>query len=114
MSINTNLRFNAQMTASKALNSRLDKQLDYQNSNLKKSTDDKQLMELSQNFEAIFVNQMLTSMRSENTGNDFIPESNGEKTFKSMLDEEYSKTISQQGALGLANAIYNQLKIQQK
>lgn len=73
--------------------------------------DDKKLKEACIELESVFVNEMLKIMRQSVTPGGLIPESYGENVFRSMLDEEYAKIISKTGNLGLADTIYNQLKL---
>lgn len=75
-----------------------------------KSTDHEKLKAVSKDFESIFVNQMLSTMRESVTKGDFIPESSGERIFRGMLDQEYSKQMADRGEFGLARSIYDQLK----
>lgn len=65
-------------------------------------------------FEALFIKQMLTSMRKtipktpESEGA-LIRESEGEKIFRDLLDGEYAKVMSQRGrGFGLKEAIMQQ------
>ena len=64
----------------------------------------------SNEFEAIFIQQMLKSMRKTSLESDFIKKSEGEKIFRSMLDEQYAKLSAKSGSLGLGQMIYQQLK----
>ena len=52
----------------------------------KGKTDDARLREASNEFEAIFIQQMMKSMRKTSLESDFIKKSEGEKIFRSMLD----------------------------
>lgn len=74
-----------------------------------KQKDKERLKESCQQLESVFINQIMQAMRatipkSNLLGNDF-----SEGVFKSMLDEEYSKSISKTGTLGLADILYKQL-----
>ena len=73
-------------------------------------TDNNKLREAANEFEAIFVQQMLKTMRKTSLDSDLIPKSEGEKFFRSMLDEHYAILASKSGRLGLGDMIYNQLK----
>ena len=61
-------------------------------------------------FEAIFIQQMLKTMRKTSLESDFIKKSEGEKIFRSMLDEQYAILSAKSGRLGLGEMIYQQLK----
>jgi flagellar protein FlgJ len=71
--------------------------------------DDKKLLQACQDLESVFVFRLLSAMRSSIPRSDFITRGMATETFESMLDEEYAKTISRQGSLGLADTIYQQL-----
>ena len=72
-------------------------------------SDDKKLREAANEFEAIFVQQLLKTMRKTSLETNLIPKSEGEKVFQSMLDEHYSKVMAKSGSLGLGEMIYKQL-----
>ena len=71
---------------------------------------DARLREASNEFEAIFIQQMLKTMRKTSLESDFIKKSEGEKIFRSMLDEQYAILSAKSGKLGLGEMIYQQLK----
>ena len=77
---------------------------------VKDRTDDNRLREASSEFEAIFIQQMLKTMRKTSLESDFIKKSEGEKIFRSMLDEQYAILSAKSGRLGLGEIIYQQLK----
>ncbi|GIT03324.1 MAG: hypothetical protein CM1200mP28_05830 [Deltaproteobacteria bacterium] len=68
------------------------------------------LREASNEFEAIFIQQMLKTMRKTSLESNFIKKSEGEKIFRSMLDEQYAILSAKSGRLGLGEMIYQQLK----
>lgn len=73
--------------------------------------EDKKLKESCRDFEAIFIYQLLSQMRSSIPKGGLFQESQAEKIYQSMLDEEYSKVISRSGDnLGLGEMLYRQLK----
>ncbi|KAB2952595.1 flagellar biosynthesis protein FlgJ [Heliorestis acidaminivorans] len=73
------------------------------------SEEDKKLRELCQEFESIFIYQMLKSMRNTIDRSDLIPESPGRQIWESMLDEEYAKEMAKKEDLGLARLLYQDL-----
>ena len=73
-------------------------------------SDDAKLRESANDFEAIFIQQMLKSMRKTSFESDLLPKSEGEKVFQSLLDEQYALLSAKSGSLGLAEMIYQQLK----
>jgi peptidoglycan hydrolase FlgJ len=74
-----------------------------------------QLKSLSKEFESIVVQMMLKSMRDTvPQGDDLLGEgSNQVDTYRSLLDEEYSKKISERGGFGLSDMLYRQLMQQE-
>ena len=76
----------------------------------KGKTDDAQLRESANEFEAIFIQQMLKTMRKTSFESDLLPKSEGEKVFQSLLDEQYALISAKSGSLGLGEMIYQQLK----
>ena len=78
-------------------------------SQFKDISENKKLREAANDFEAIFVQQMLKTMRETSLESNFIPKSDGEKYFRSMLDEHYAKLTAKSGSLGLGEMIYKQL-----
>ena len=73
-------------------------------------SEDTKLREAANEFEAIFIQQMLKSMRKTSLDSKLLPKSEGEKMFRSMLDEQYAKLSAKSGSLGLGRMIYQQLK----
>ena len=73
-------------------------------------TDDAKLREAANDFEAIFIQQMLKTMRKTSFESDLLPKSEGEKVFQSLLDEQYAQISAKSGSLGLGEMIYQQLK----
>ncbi len=76
------------------------------------SEQDKKLMEVSKQFEGIFVNQMVSAMRKTVIRQGLVPESHAERVYQSMLDQEHAQKITDTGELGLANLVYQHLKTQ--
>ena len=73
-------------------------------------SDDTRLREAANDFEAIFIQQMLKTMRKTTFESDLLPKSEGEKIFQSLLDEQYALLSARSGSLGLGEMIYQQLK----
>lgn len=74
-----------------------------------KSSEDKDLKKVSQDFESIFINMMLKTMRSTIVEGGFIEKSFGTKAYESMLDEEMSKEMAKSGGLGISEMVYKSL-----
>jgi peptidoglycan hydrolase FlgJ len=68
----------------------------------------KELESLSKQFESIFVQQLLKSMRStvQKTG---LFDSHATNMYESLHDEEMSKLMTEQKGIGLADIIYKDL-----
>jgi peptidoglycan hydrolase FlgJ len=67
------------------------------------------LRKVSQGFEAIFVNQMVGEMRKTVEKGSLVPESQAERIYSSMLDQEYSGQIADSQQIGLSKMIYEHL-----
>lgn len=67
------------------------------------------LDEIAQEFESIFVFQMLKSARSAKLANDIFG-NNGQKTYQSLLDQEYAKTLAKGHNFGIAEALVRQFE----
>ncbi|MFA5479418.1 MAG: rod-binding protein [Candidatus Muiribacteriota bacterium] len=67
------------------------------------------LKETCQEFESIFVNEMMKAMRKTINKTGLVDGGQAENIFQSMLDEEYAREISQNGTLGLSDMLFNQL-----
>ncbi len=72
---------------------------------------DKKLMDLCYDMEAMFVGNMLKSMRKTIIENDFFGKSLAKDIFQDMLYDEYAKLMARTNQFGLAHQIYNQLSV---
>lgn len=63
------------------------------------------IRELSKEFEGIFLNLMLSAMRKTVPKSELTDGGNGEEIFRSMLDQEYAKSMAHRDMTGLAQAI---------
>ncbi len=72
--------------------------------------DEAKLREAANEFEAIFIQQMLKTMRKTSLESEFIKKSEGEKIFRSMLDEQYAIISAKSGSPGLGEMIFQQLR----
>lgn len=75
---------------------------------LKKPDPNAELKEVAEQFEAIFLNQMLKQMREAKLSDGLFDNSATEK-YNSMLDMEQSKHLSSSVNLGIADALMRQL-----
>ena len=68
------------------------------------------LLKASQAFEAVFLTQLLGSMRRTVPETGFFGgNSRPMKIFKAMQDEEVAKAMASSGGIGLAAMLYNQM-----
>tara|TARA_B100000965_G_scaffold345305_1_gene316007 strand:- start:57 stop:380 length:324 start_codon:yes stop_codon:yes gene_type:complete len=80
--------------------------------NINFNSSDQKLEELknvSNQFESIFINQVLKQARQGKIA-DGILNSDAEETFNTMIDQEYSKILSEKSNFGIAEAIFDQFK----
>ena len=75
----------------------------------KLNNEDVQLRKAAEDFEALLTQQMLKTMREAGFKSDLLPESNGEKIFRSMLDERYAQSMAKSEG-SLAEGLLRQLK----
>lgn len=71
--------------------------------------EEEQLRKVAQGFESVFVNQLVGAMRKTVVKGGLVPESNAERTYQAMLDQEYAQRVSQTGQLGIAQMVYDHL-----
>ena len=71
----------------------------------------KELKEISNQFESIFINQILKQARKNKIENGLF-DSEAINTFNSMIDEQYSEILSQKTNFGISDALFNQFKSQ--
>jgi len=67
------------------------------------------LKEVCSDFQALFIKQMLDSMRKTVQKGGIIKENQAEQIFEDMLYDEYSKNISNTAGFGLDTMMYKQL-----
>lgn len=68
------------------------------------------IKDVAQQFESLFLDIVLKSMRKGMPESDFIKRSNAEEVYTSMLDSEYSKIMSRSNQTGLAEQIEEQMR----
>ena len=71
----------------------------------------KELKEISNQFESIFINQILKQARKNKIENGLF-NSEAISTFNSMIDEQYSEILSKKTNFGISDALFNQFKSQ--
>ena len=67
------------------------------------------LEEVAQQFEAIFVNELMKTSRAAKLSEDILSNS-GTQPFLEMMDQEFSQTISIRNSLGIAEALVQQFE----
>ena len=77
-----------------------------------KQREDGKLKESVQQFEQVFLKQMFAEMRKSIPKTDLMGEGKEKEMFEGMLDDERAKAWSQNGGIGLADMMYQQLKNQ--
>ena len=97
------------------MNLKLNSKLHSQNNiDTNKFSSDKKLKELkkiSNQFESIFINQILKQSRKNRIENGLF-DSEAISTFNSMIDEQYSEILSKKTNFGISEALFNQFKSQ--
>lgn len=66
-----------------------------------------ELINVAEQFEALFVEQLLQAARQSNL-DDGLFENEETNTYREMLDKEYAKNIAKNAPLGIADAIQQQ------
>ena len=70
-----------------------------------------ELKEISNQFESIFINQILKQARKNKIENGLF-DSEAISTFNTMIDEQYSDILSKKTNFGISEALFNQFKNQ--
>lgn len=68
-----------------------------------------QLRKVSRDFESIFLSYMMKTMKEAIPKNDFLGQSEGEKIFTEMKDDELAKGMAKAGGIGLGKLLEQQL-----
>lgn len=68
------------------------------------------LQEACQQFEQLFLGQMLAQMRKTVPKGSMMGGGQSEEMFNGMLDQERAKVWAQEGGIGLANMLFQQMK----
>jgi peptidoglycan hydrolase FlgJ len=75
------------------------------------AAEDAKLKQACQEFEQLFLTQMMAQMRSTVPKSDiFGGGGSQEEMFQGMLDQERAKSWAQEGGVGLANLLFQQMK----
>lgn len=71
---------------------------------------DRKLLEVSYEMEALFIGQMLKTMRNTIMESDFFGKSMIKDVFNDMLYDEYARMMAKSDHFGLARQIYEQVR----
>jgi flagellar protein FlgJ len=77
-----------------------------------RSKSDAELRKAAQEFEAYFVQQLMTQMRKAIPSGGLL-HSRGEDMFRDLMDEQVGKDIAKGHGFGLADSLYRQLSLEQ-
>jgi len=67
----------------------------------------------AQDFEAMFLNSMFSQMTSGVKGEGPFGDTTGTGVWRSMLTDEYSKSFTRSGGIGISNDVFRSLILQQ-
>ncbi|WP_025898721.1 rod-binding protein [Sneathiella glossodoripedis] len=70
---------------------------------------DQKARQTAEEFEAFFLSQMLNNMTSGLQTDTTFGGGESEKIFRSMLHDEYAKSMSRQGGIGIADMVYREI-----
>lgn len=73
-----------------------------------------ELYKVCQDFEAIFIKQMLNVMRKTINKTGLLDGGFAEEVFEDMLYDEYAKKMAKNGNFGLSDSLYRQLSQYEK
>lgn len=71
---------------------------------------DQKLKKATQDFEALFIDQVFKSMRKTIPEGSFTKKSPGDEIYKEMFDTEVALHLAKGRGIGLSGMLYNQLK----
>lgn len=74
------------------------------------AAEDRKLMDVCRDMEALFIGQMLDAMRKTVHEGDLFGKSMAKDIFRDMLYDEYAKLMARTDQLGLARQMYNQIR----
>jgi murein DD-endopeptidase MepM/ murein hydrolase activator NlpD len=81
----------------------------YMNNGTSRGGDD-QLKKLAQQFESVFLTQLMSVMRENGGEGGFFEGTTGSDLYMSMMDQGLAQALSEKGGLGLAEPLYEYLK----
>lgn len=73
------------------------------------TTDVRKAREVAEDFEAVFLSQMMEPMFKGISTDGIFGGGQGDKIFRSLLIQEYGKIMARAGGVGLADAVMKQI-----
>lgn len=70
---------------------------------------DPRLQEAAKMYEKQFLREMVKAMRATVPESDLVPANAGERVFRQQLDDQYAEKWGDQGGIGLADLIYDNI-----
>lgn len=74
-----------------------------------RKVDEEKLREACKDFESLFVQQVLRSMRKTISKSDLFSGGAGGEIFESLFDQELSRNLANRGVFGLGKILYHQM-----
>ncbi|GGH02694.1 MAG TPA: chemotactic signal-response protein chel [Oceanicaulis sp.] len=72
-------------------------------------TNAEQARRVAEEFEAVFLAQLMEQMMGETTQSEMFGGGPGESAFRGMLNEEYAKVMARAGGIGLADDLAREI-----
>ena len=79
-----------------------------------KKIDEKKLKQAGEDFEALFLNQLLQSLRRTVIKSRIMGDAPGKEVYQSLFDRELSKKMAHQGGLGLGKLLVQKVLEKEK
>ena len=79
-----------------------------------KRSDEGKLRKACEDFESIFISQMLKAMRQTIPKSGLLDGGSQQDTYLSLFDEELSKSMAKRGGIGLGKILYQNILNQEK
>lgn len=76
------------------------------------SEQEKKLKKSCQDFEAVFMNNLMKAMRKTVTKSDIFGSSKEEELFQDMMDTQICESAAKNSSIGIADMLYSQLRPQ--
>jgi flagellar protein FlgJ len=77
------------------------------NNNAKDNKQNKEIREICQDFESVFISYILKSMR-KTIPNSNLGDSSSQEIYTSMMDEELARNVAKGSGIGLADVLFRQ------